>query len=179
MRGSGEIGRHARLKNECPEGRGGSSPPSRILEGVAKVYGPYVQDAKKGRPRRFVILAYEDGTKRTMAYARYLWCSEHGDPPEGYEVHHLNGDRMDDRLENLGLAEAAEHRRMHAPVPAVGEFTCPECGVAFARELHRVRPNQRGGGGPYCGKACAGRANQRLQRTLRGGYPGPGSQACM
>ena len=30
--------------------------------------------------------------KRCISYARYLWISEHGDIPEGYEVDHINND---------------------------------------------------------------------------------------
>lgn len=33
--------------------------------------------------------------------------------PQGYHVHHRNGDKLDNRLENLALVTASEHTRLH------------------------------------------------------------------
>lgn len=55
----------------------------------------------------------------TMAEHRYVWEMAHGPIPEGHEIHHLNGDRADNRLENLecvqGNAHATEHARTRPP----------------------------------------------------------------
>jgi hypothetical protein len=34
--------------------------------------------------------------------------------PPGHHVHHINGDKLDNRLENLEVKEAADHSRGHA-----------------------------------------------------------------
>ena len=33
--------------------------------------------------------------------------------PEGHHVHHINGDKLDNRLENLEVVDASEHHRRH------------------------------------------------------------------
>lgn len=48
---------------------------------------------------------------------RWVWQQAHGPIPEGYEIHHKNGKKRDNRLENLVLMEIGKHRSMHARRP--------------------------------------------------------------
>ena len=43
----------------------------------------------------------EGGTQRHQYEHRRIWETVHGPIPEGYEVLHINGDRYDNRIENL------------------------------------------------------------------------------
>jgi hypothetical protein len=45
---------------------------------------------------------------------REVWSSLHGEIPPGYDVHHVNEDRSDNRPENLVLLSKAEHSSLHA-----------------------------------------------------------------
>jgi len=39
--------------------------------------------------------------------------------PTGYEIHHINGNKLDNRRENLQLIIAKEHRQLHTPAPTI------------------------------------------------------------
>ena len=53
-------------------------------------------------------------------------------------VHHINGDKSDNRIGNLAVMSASEHSRLHGGRASVlhrssGEFTCQECGRSDVR----------------------------------------------
>lgn len=45
---------------------------------------------------------------------RHLW-EEHYDKkiPKGHQIHHINGNRLDNRIENLQLMTNSEHQKLH------------------------------------------------------------------
>jgi ribonucleotide reductase alpha subunit len=59
--------------------------------------------------------------------SRWMWEQANGPIPEGYEVHHKNEDRWDDRLSNFELKPRSEHRSDHSVGLAnANTVECPE-----------------------------------------------------
>ncbi len=50
---------------------------------------------------------------KNFLYHRWLWMKHHGPVPGGHELHHRNGDRGDNRIENLEVVEIHAHRSKH------------------------------------------------------------------
>lgn len=44
---------------------------------------------------------------------RYIWIKKIGKIPKGYTVHHVNGNKIDNRIENLRLITNSEHGKLH------------------------------------------------------------------
>ena len=63
-------------------------------------------------PRRVCTLRKSDGTMTSMAYAKYLYTSQYNcEVAQGDHVDHINGDKMDDRIENLQIIDGTYNRR--------------------------------------------------------------------
>jgi HNH endonuclease len=101
-------------------------------------------------PRRVATLRTSDGKMTSMAYAKYLYTSHYKcEIPEGFQVDHINNDKMDDRIENLQILDQKANNLKAA---AMVELTCPVCGVKFefkARNL-KFKPE------PCCSRKCGG-----------------------
>lgn len=69
----------------------------------------------------------------------YLWEFVHGPVPKGYVIHHVDGNPMNDVVENLEIVSRAEHIRIHfdelrqsRPSQTHEKLkTCFDCGAAW------------------------------------------------
>lgn len=70
-------------------------------------------------PKKIIIYKGERYTLQQRYYCRsvqlhrQIWIDNFGPIPENYQIHHKNGDKLDNRLENLECVHIAEHRRIH------------------------------------------------------------------
>jgi hypothetical protein len=119
-----------------------------------KVYGPY-----RTTQGRSIINIVDGGKRRTISHARYIMQQHLGRELTRQEtVDHINGDPLDDSLENLQILSLADNVRKSAKQIEYLDFMCPCCGKEFKTQARYVRHNQvkRRSSGPYCSRKCAG-----------------------
>ena len=78
-----------------------------------------------------------------------------GFPPRHMHVHHVNGDKLDNRRENLAVLTASEHQKLHAADP---EW--------MHRALSQRPKRQPLSSYPRCGQDGCTNAAQCLERTI-------------
>jgi hypothetical protein len=80
-------------------------------------------------------------------------------------VHHVNGNKKDNRLENLKVMDKANHTRMHQF--AVGRkcvnLRCPQCNLLFNRELRQTHVGKKSGNFTCCSRSCRGKLSRFIQ----------------
>lgn len=122
-----------------------------------KIYGPYFN---KGTGRMYIRLK-KDGHRIMMNYARYLIEQHLGRELEKDElVHHINGNKLDDRIENLEIINGTNHAIKHNLLyKKIENLICPFCKETFAiarKDIYRIVGNtKRGHAGPFCSSNCS------------------------
>jgi len=70
--------------------------------------------------------------------------------PKGFDVHHINHNRIDDTKENLIILEHKGHSKLHNPIKESIKI-CKTCGCEFKIKTWRLREKSRG---QYCSQGC-------------------------
>ena len=80
----------------------------------ATEFRPYqVYDGKKFTLRNTGY--YSSTTKDRVLMHRHVWEKEMGPIPQGWDIHHKNEDKSDNRIENLECLPKSEHTRKYSP----------------------------------------------------------------
>lgn len=104
-------------------------------------------------PRRVATLRKPSGEMHSMSYAKYLYTSYYEiDIPEGEQIDHINGDKMDDRIENLQVISGTYNRQKDHKHKEMIILTCPVCGEEFLFEKRNLSSHPN----PCCSKRCGG-----------------------
>ena len=109
--------------------------------------------ATNKEPRRVCMLRKADGTTKSVSYAKYLYTSYYNcDVAEGDHIDHINGDKMDDRIENLQAISGTYNRQKDHKHKEMVICVCPVCGTEFLFNKRNLpfRPN------PCCSRRCGG-----------------------
>lgn len=70
-----------------------------------------------------------------------VWEDHNGPLPAGYVVHHINGDKQDNRIDNLQAMRRSEHTRMHSVQPA--EYPGGGSQAEYARRWRERHPEYK------------------------------------
>ena len=104
-------------------------------------------------PRRVATLRKANGEMTSMSYAKYLYTSHYNCTVEdGDQVDHINGDKMDDRIENLQVISKKYNIVKDKKIKEKIECTCPVCGTKFLFEKRNLSTHQN----PCCSRRCGG-----------------------
>jgi hypothetical protein len=74
---------------------------------------PHKMRPKTNRYGYAALTLCHEGRPSWRYIARIVWQAHEGPIPDGFEVHHRNGLKLDNRLENLECVSGALHRRKH------------------------------------------------------------------
>jgi endogenous inhibitor of DNA gyrase (YacG/DUF329 family) len=93
---------------------------------------------------------------------RAIWEDAHGPVPEGYEVHHVDHNPLNNDLSNLAAIPQPEHRSESQAKRELHDYICAECGGAFQAYGNR-RAERR-----FCSRKCKqDHTNRRLAAKAR------------
>ena len=112
----------------------------------------YVNTNKE--PRKVATLR-NNTTKEmhSMSYAKYVFTSFYCcEINEGYEIDHINNNKMDDRIENLQVISKTDNIRKSKIPKKMIQLECPVCHKKFWFKLCNLKSHPN----PCCSRKCGG-----------------------
>lgn len=104
-------------------------------------------------PRRVCTLRKLDGSMMSMSYAKYLYTSYYKcDIEKGYQVDHINNDKLDDRVENLQVISQYHNIVKNRKKQERVLLKCPVCGIEFLYPKRNISTHPE----PCCSRKCGG-----------------------
>lgn len=82
-----------------------------------------IRQARNDSPRWWIKVA---APNTWILHAVHIWIAHKGEVSSGLVVHHLDGDTVNDAVENLILLSRSEHRRVHHNELLSGKWTNKE-----------------------------------------------------
>ena len=85
-------------------------------------------------------------------------------------VHHIDGDRTNDTIDNLQLLSRSEHARLHSRTVRYIDCVCPICGKRFSLRpnIYRTRVKLKKDRRPCCSRKCGYVSNSITLREATG-----------
>ena len=109
--------------------------------------------ATNKEPRRVATLRKPNGEMTSMSYAKYLYTSYYKcDISKEDQIDHINGDKMDDRIENLQIILQHYNNLKDKKHKEMVECICPICGTHFLLEKRNLPFKNN----PCCSRKCGG-----------------------
>lgn len=90
-------------------------------------------------------------TKQYKKLHREIWKSKYGAVPEDCLVHHKDGDKTNNEIDNLEVMEWGKHTRHHHKTgKTMATLPCAFCGKSVTREKTAFRRTKN----PFCNRTC-------------------------
>lgn len=121
---------------------------------VKKVHGPYTR--KDGR--KHVVTVFDDGTKKTTSYPKWLKEQELGRELDPFEetIDHRDRNFKNDHPDNIQILTRSENAAKSALRRKKTFLPCVNCGKPTEMTHDRITSNKRGKTGPFCSRRCSG-----------------------
>ena len=105
---------------------------------------------------------------KTAYLHRDIWEFHNGSIPDGYQIHHKDGNTTHNDLQNLEYLKIDDHTKEHHPLQEMDERYCEHCGKRLVRNAYRNgklehvwTANRR----RFCNNHCARDAQFSIQRA--------------
>ena len=103
--------------------------------------------------RKIALLRGNHCKKLTLSYAKYLYTSFYEvEIDKDCHIDHINGDKTDDRIENLQIISAKYNVQKDHIKKQMVILTCPVCGKEFLFEKRNLSTHHN----PCCSRKCGG-----------------------